>query len=231
MVGLAHHGAIDPGQALIGDLGLKFCPQFQIRLRTEFQGRAFLGAQPYPIGDVVLGDDQILIQIVPAPDHDMAVRVAGVEVIDRDPVEPGAEILFHLPHHVAGEAAQVREPVAILGRDDEAELVAIPLAALDQGPPIHPVAVRSIELAASAIAGGAVALQVAEMSKGCPAADLQPNDTRLDDDAPHALARTSLPCCELQPIGRGLAPADPRAASLPGPCRTGSAPASAARLA
>jgi hypothetical protein len=58
----------------------------------------------------------------------MAVRMAGIEVIDRDPIEPGAEIPFHLPHHVAGEAAQVREPIAILGRNNEAELVAVPLA-------------------------------------------------------------------------------------------------------
>jgi hypothetical protein len=84
--------------------------------------RAFVGAQPDPVGDVVLGDDQVLSRSS-APGHDMAVRMAGVEVLhDRDPVEPCAEILFHLPHHVAGEAAQVRQPIAILRRNDEPEL-------------------------------------------------------------------------------------------------------------
>jgi hypothetical protein len=120
------------------------------------------------------------------------VRVAGVEVIDRHPIEPGAEILFHLPHHVAGKATQVREPIAILGRNDEAELVAVLLAFLDQSSPIREVAVRSIELATASIAGRAVALQVGHMSLSCPATDFQPNDTRLDHDTARALARTSL---------------------------------------
>jgi hypothetical protein len=93
-----------------------------------------------------------------------------------------------LPHHVASEAAQVREPVAILGRKDEAKLMAVPLAALDQGSPIHLIAVRPIELAAPTIAGGAVALQVGQMGISCATANLQPNDARLDYDAAHALA-------------------------------------------
>jgi hypothetical protein len=105
MVGLAHHGAIDPGEALGGDLGLKPTPQLEVGFRPKLKGRAFLGAQPQPVGDVVLGDDQILAQVVSAPNHDMAVRMACVEVIDCDPIKLCAEILLHLPHHVAGEAA------------------------------------------------------------------------------------------------------------------------------
>jgi hypothetical protein len=35
------------------------------------------------------------------------------------------------------------------------------------------------------------------MRKGRPAADLQPNDTSLDHDPPHALVRASLTCCKL----------------------------------
>ena len=99
----------------------------------------------------------------------MAVRMAGVEMIDRDPIEPGAEILLHLPHHVAGKAAKVREPVAVLGRDDEPELMAVLLPPLDEGTPIHPLAVWPIEPAALAIPGGSVALQVADMSIALPA--------------------------------------------------------------
>jgi hypothetical protein len=45
----------------------------------------------------------------------MAVRVAGVEVIDRNPIESGAEILFHLPHYVVVEATKIGEPIAIFG--------------------------------------------------------------------------------------------------------------------
>src|SRR5215470_17877793 len=35
-------------------------------------------------------------------DHHMAVRVAGVEMVDRDPIEPRAEVLLHLSHHIQG---------------------------------------------------------------------------------------------------------------------------------
>ncbi len=68
---------------------------------------------------------QVLARIVLSPDHDMAVRVAGVEMIDGDPIEPGFEVVLHLAHHVAGEGAQIGKPVAVLGRDDEPELVAV----------------------------------------------------------------------------------------------------------
>jgi hypothetical protein len=108
--------------------------------------------------------------------------------------------------------------------------MAISLPPLDEGASIHPVVVRSIELAAPAIAGGTVALEVANMSECGPAADLQTDDARLDDHAAHALAWTSLASAKLQSIGRGLAPPDPRAAALPGPCRTGRAHSFAAQL-
>ena len=34
----------------------------------------------------------------------MAVRMTGVEMVDRDPLESGAEVVLHLAHHVSGEA-------------------------------------------------------------------------------------------------------------------------------
>jgi hypothetical protein len=160
----------------------------------------------------------------------MAVRVAGVEVIDRDPIEPGAEILLHLPHHVAGEATDIGEPITILGRDNEAELVAILAAALGQGSPIRPVVISSIELTSSAISGRAIALQVIEMRNGGPAAGLQADDTGFDYDPAHAPTGVSLSCRELQPIGRGLASTDPRASAFSGTRRTWRMQAPAARL-
>ena len=107
---------------------------------------------------------------------------------------------------------------------DEAQRRGVPVGAGEHGN--HMAASQG--MASPAITGRAVALQVVEMRMGCPAADLQPDDARLDHDATHALAWISLPCCELQPVGRGLTPTDPRAATLSGPCRTGSASASAA---
>jgi hypothetical protein len=65
-------------------------------------------------------------------DDDVGVRMAGVVMVDRDPVEAGGEIQFHLAHEVAGEAAKVSHLGCILGCDNEPELVAISPAALHE---------------------------------------------------------------------------------------------------
>ncbi len=75
----------------------------------------------------------------------MAVRVPSVEMVDRDPVELCAEILFHLSHHVAGEAAKILQAVTILRRDDEPELVAVISASVEETMAICEVGIRSIQ--------------------------------------------------------------------------------------
>ena len=124
---------------------MSFDLQFQVGLRSQFQRRPLLGAQPHAIGDVVLGDDQILAGLVLAPDDDMAVRMAGVEVIDRDPIEPRSEVFLHLAHHVAGEGAKIGQPVAVLGRDDEAKLMPVLSPALHKLAAIRRVGLWPIE--------------------------------------------------------------------------------------
>ncbi|MHC2280981.1 hypothetical protein ACVME8_007624 [Bradyrhizobium diazoefficiens] len=54
-------------------------------------------------------------------------------MIGSNPVEPGAEILLHLPHEVADERFQVRQLRAVLRRHDKPELVAIAGAAFRKG--------------------------------------------------------------------------------------------------
>jgi len=48
---------------------------------------------------------KVFAEIVLASDHDMAVRVARVVVVDRNPIELRAEVFRDLVHHVAREAA------------------------------------------------------------------------------------------------------------------------------
>ena len=55
----------------------------------------------------------------------MAVRMAGVEVIDRDPVEPRPEVFLRLLHQAPDQRLQILIFRAILGCDDEPELVAV----------------------------------------------------------------------------------------------------------
>src|SRR5476649_1947759 len=102
----------------------------------------------------------------------MAVRMACVEMIDRDPIEPRSEIVLHLAHHVAVEGAQIGELVAVLGRHDETELMAILPPALHKLPPISRVGLWPIQLPAFPFPGRSIALQVPEMGIGSLAAAL-----------------------------------------------------------
>ena len=63
----------------------------------------------------------------------MGVRVVGVPVIDRHPVQPRAQIGFHAAHQVPRVGPQVVQLGGILGRDDEAEMVPVVPAALLEG--------------------------------------------------------------------------------------------------
>ncbi len=102
----------------------------QFGARPQPVGGQFIGASPHAIGDVVTGDDQVLAPVVLATQDDMGVGVIGVPVVHRHPVQLGTQVLFHPLHQVAGIAVQVFQVRRILGRDNEAELVAILLTAL-----------------------------------------------------------------------------------------------------
>jgi hypothetical protein len=97
------------------------------------------------VRDILARDNQVLAAIVAPAQHDMRVRMAGVEMVDRDPFEPGAQVLLHLPHQPARERLEVGILVAVLDRDDEAELVTVASAALD----VAQVRLRSAQAVAS----------------------------------------------------------------------------------
>src|SRR5437660_922766 len=122
--------------------------------------------------------------------------MAGVVVIDRDPVEPGVQVMLDLPHQVAREAAQVAQVGSVLGGDNEAELVPVIPSAREEGATISVVLQSRVGMALLAIARHAVPLQIAEVrigrlagvarqvrtARAAPGIEL--NDPRLDDDAP-----------------------------------------------
>ena len=71
--------------------------------------------------------------------------MASVEMIDRDPVESGSEVVRHLAHDIAGEGAQIGKPVAVLGRHIETELMAVLPPALHKLPPVDRVGLSPIQ--------------------------------------------------------------------------------------
>ena len=89
----------------------------------------------------------------------MAMRMTGIEVICGDPVEPRAKIDFHLPHQVADKRFEVGEFGGVLRRHDEAELVAVAFAALDECLTVGSIAARIVKLAGSPLARDAISLR------------------------------------------------------------------------
>jgi hypothetical protein len=55
----------------------------------------------------------------------MGVRLAGIEMVDRHPIERRVEVPLHLPHQLPGEGLEVPELHAVLGGNDEPELVPV----------------------------------------------------------------------------------------------------------
>jgi hypothetical protein len=70
---LLDDGAVDPGEAVGGDLRAKLLAQLQVALRSQLQGRPLLGPKAHAVGDLVLGGNQVLAEIILAPDDHVAV--------------------------------------------------------------------------------------------------------------------------------------------------------------
>jgi hypothetical protein len=115
------------------------------------------------------------------------MRMPRIEMVDRNPIKLGVEILLHLPHQIAHERLEVAQAWAVLGRDDEAELVRVVLRALKEGAGIGIITMGVIEPSGLAGACGAVALDVAQMG-ACRADVARPlaRVPRPNNDAPAA---------------------------------------------
>ncbi len=166
LAGLGDQRPIDAGEAILIDLGRELALLLDRGDRTEFERHQLACPLANAMGDVIAVDDQILVQLISAVDDDMDMGMAGVEVIHRHPIELRSQVSFDLAYEVAGEAREVAELRAVLRRDDDAKLVAVVLAAIEEGIAVGPVLRRRIQPAALAIARGAVALNITEMSGG-----------------------------------------------------------------
>ena len=104
---LAQQHLVEPGHPLGLDLVLQLCLKLDLALVTQFPGDQFARPVADAMGDVVAGDVEDAAVIEHAADDDVGVGMTGVVMVDRDPVQPGGQIQFHLAHEVAGEAAKV----------------------------------------------------------------------------------------------------------------------------
>ena len=160
---------VEPGQALGLDLVLQLGLEFDFTLVAQFPGDQFACPVADAMGDVVSGNVEDAAVIEDAADDDVGVGMAGVVMVDRDPVEPGGEIQLHLAHEVAGEAAKVGHFGGILWRHDETKLMAIFPAALHKGLAVGLVLEGGIGPAPLPIPGDPVPFEVTKMGVDCPA--------------------------------------------------------------
>ena len=67
------------------------------------------------VGDVVARDDEVFAGVVASAHDQVGVRVVGVPVIHRHPIQPRPQVGFHPVHQVPGVGTQVVQFGAVLG--------------------------------------------------------------------------------------------------------------------
>nr|WP_231875047.1 hypothetical protein [Gluconobacter thailandicus] len=149
-------------------------------------------------------------------------------MVDGNPIELRAEIGLNLRHQIAGIARQVGKIPGILRRDDEPELMAVVAPTIEKRITIGTVFRPRIEPSPLAIAGGAVALDVAEMGSGLAVSTCCTNGARFDDDATATRSAMAPAVRKIAGTYERRAPSSPhttpgRDASLPFRCMSGTA--------
>src|SRR6266851_274131 len=139
LAGLGDQRPIDAGEAVLINLGRKLALLLDRGDRTEFERHQLACPLANAMGDVIAVDDQVLAQLIPTVDDDVNMRMAGIKMVHGDPIELRSQVTFEFGHEVAGEAGEVADLRAVLGRDDDAKLVAVVLAAIEEGVAVGPV--------------------------------------------------------------------------------------------
>src|SRR3546814_4180434 len=120
---------VQPSPALSLDVLAQRRLDLTLATRTEFERDAILRPAPEPLAHIVAADNQVAAIIGAAAHQHINMRVVGVPVIDSHPIERCAEIALGVGHQLSGEGPQVLHLAGILGRDDEAKMVPVILAA------------------------------------------------------------------------------------------------------
>ena len=129
---LAGEGAIELGPTVGLNLGVETATNLKIASRQEFQSGKMCSSGAHALADVVAGNHEVAAVTAFAAHDDMDVGIVCVPVVDPNPIELRAEIPLGLRHQVPGERPKVGELLRVLRGHDEAEMVAIALAAIGE---------------------------------------------------------------------------------------------------
>ncbi len=162
-VRVAQQFAVNAGEPFLLDLMLKTALDFAVSARTKIEGHYLGSALTHAMRDVLPRDDQIVALVVFATQDNVGVRMRRVVVIDRHPIELCPQVLFHLLHQTAHERFEIVVSRPIFRRDDEAELVAVTLGALNEVATLRAVLLGVVQFPRQPLAGDAVAFQIPQM--------------------------------------------------------------------
>lgn len=108
LAGFPQQGTVDPDQSFLINFAREFLLPLEHGFRTKFDCRKFRRAFADAVGEIDAGDYEVLAQFIDTADYDVRMRMAGVEVIDGNPVELCRQILLNLMHQVAREGSEIR---------------------------------------------------------------------------------------------------------------------------
>src|SRR6516225_8114312 len=150
------------------------------------------------VGDIISGDIEDTASVEDTANNDVGMGMAGVVMIDRDPVEARLQVLFDLAHQVTRETSQIGYFIGVFGRHDKTELMPIVATPLDKGFAISFVRKNRIGLPSLPVPIDPIAFKVAKVGVDRLARRLRPlslmqrllaplgielHDPRLDSDA------------------------------------------------
>src|SRR5689334_19277357 len=78
---------VETGPALLRDLTAEGLADLELRARTQPFRRQFTRAKAHAMADVRAGKDEIMSCLVAPAQHHMRMRIVGIPVIDRHPVQ------------------------------------------------------------------------------------------------------------------------------------------------
>ena len=91
------------------------------------------------------------------------MRILGVPMIDRRPIETGAEVSLSARHQVSREGAEVAELIGVIGGNDESEKVPVIRASLDKGLAIDGLVAPAEQMPGLPVTRDTIALQIGDV--------------------------------------------------------------------
>lgn len=157
---------IEPRPAFARDLCLETAPYLELRSRAKLTRDEITCARPQAGSDVVAADDKVGTVVRATAHENVDMGMLGIPVVDGDPVEPRAEITRGLIHQLTGKAPQAFQLSGIIRRDDEPEMMPVPVAAFRKSPAVCIVPGSIEELTGRSIAGDTVPFEMRGAGRG-----------------------------------------------------------------